>query len=67
MRFSLISQTHVKRVPCHGDMARCQVAVGGDGLQTWKVAASMLNIVANIRQGGDPPDVVSDSLGIYSS
>jgi hypothetical protein len=34
---------HVKRVPCHHDMACPQVADGGDGLQIWKVAANILN------------------------
>jgi hypothetical protein len=30
-------------VPCHRGMARSQVAGGGDGLQIWRVAASILN------------------------
>jgi hypothetical protein len=34
---------HVQWVPCHHGTARPQVADGGDGLQEWKVAASMSN------------------------
>jgi hypothetical protein len=30
-------------VPCHHDMARPQVADGGNGLQIWRVAANILN------------------------
>jgi hypothetical protein len=37
------SKCHVKWVTCHHGMARPQVAHGGDGLQTWRVAAIMLN------------------------
>jgi hypothetical protein len=33
---------HVKWVPCHHGMARPQVAVGGGGLQVWRVAANIL-------------------------
>jgi hypothetical protein len=28
--------------PCHHDMARLQVADGGDGLQMWRVAVNIL-------------------------
>jgi hypothetical protein len=34
---------HVRWVYCHNGMARPQVADGGDGLQTWRVAANILN------------------------
>jgi hypothetical protein len=34
---------HVTWVPCHHGMARPQFAGGGDGLQVWKVATSILN------------------------
>jgi hypothetical protein len=34
---------NVKWVPCHHGMGRPQVADGGDGLQTWRVAAIILN------------------------
>jgi hypothetical protein len=44
------SKTKLKRVSdkafwvaCHNDMARPQVADGGDGLQIWKLAANILN------------------------
>jgi hypothetical protein len=36
-------RSHVRWVPCHHGMARPQVAVGGDGLQIWKVAVNILN------------------------
>jgi len=29
--------------PCHHGMAHPQVAGGGDGLQIWRIAASILN------------------------
>jgi hypothetical protein len=43
--FSLCYLLHnrVKWVPCHHDMARPQVADGGDGLQMLRVAANILN------------------------
>jgi hypothetical protein len=34
---------HARWAPCHHGMARPQVAHGGDGLQMWRVAASILN------------------------
>jgi hypothetical protein len=34
---------HVRWVPCHQDMARPQVADGGDDLQIWRLAANILN------------------------
>jgi hypothetical protein len=33
---------HVRWVPCQHGMARPQVAGGGGGLQTWRVAANVL-------------------------
>jgi hypothetical protein len=33
----------VNLVPCQQSMTRPQAADGGDGLQIWRVAASMLN------------------------
>jgi hypothetical protein len=39
----MIIITHVMWAPCHHDMARPQVADGGDGLQIWRVAANILN------------------------
>jgi hypothetical protein len=44
--YGLISENenwHVKRVPCHHGLARPQVADREDGLQVWRVAASILN------------------------
>jgi hypothetical protein len=37
------SKCHVKWVPCHHGMGRPQVADGGDGLQTRRLAAIILN------------------------
>jgi hypothetical protein len=34
---------HVRWVPSHNDVARPQVAGGGDALQFWRVAANILN------------------------
>jgi hypothetical protein len=34
---------HVRWVPCHHGMVCPQVAVGGDALQVWRVAANVLN------------------------
>jgi len=34
----------LKCVPCHHDMARPPAANGGDGLEGWSVAVSMLNM-----------------------
>jgi hypothetical protein len=39
----VVSENHVKWVHCHHGMARPRVAVRGDGLQIWRVAASILN------------------------
>jgi hypothetical protein len=36
-------QVHVKRVPCHHDVARPQVAGGGDAIQVCRVATNILN------------------------
>jgi hypothetical protein len=38
-----VTQIHDKWGPCHHGMACPQVADGGDGLQIWRVAASILN------------------------
>jgi hypothetical protein len=37
------NKDHVKWVPCHHGMPRPQVADGGDDLQMWRVAASILS------------------------
>jgi hypothetical protein len=34
---------YVRWVPCHHGMARPQGAIGGNGLQIWRVAESILN------------------------
>jgi hypothetical protein len=34
---------HVKWVPFHQGMARPEIADRGDGLQTWRVTANILN------------------------
>jgi hypothetical protein len=39
----LFSNVHVKWVPCYHGMARPQVADGGYGFQTWRVAENILN------------------------
>jgi hypothetical protein len=54
--FSYISviHCHVKWVPCHHGMARPQVAVGGEGLQIWRVAASILNKQSRTADKGWP-------------
>jgi hypothetical protein len=36
-------ELHVRSVPCHNDMARPQVADGGEDLQIWRIAANTLN------------------------
>jgi hypothetical protein len=41
--FSVWLSVHVKWDPCHHDMVRPQVAAGGDGPHTLKVAANILN------------------------
>jgi hypothetical protein len=40
---SCVFNIHVKWVHCHHGMARPRVAVRGDGLQIWRVAANILN------------------------
>jgi hypothetical protein len=41
--FLVVLEHHVKWVPCHHGMTRPQVADGGEGLQIWRVDASILN------------------------
>jgi hypothetical protein len=50
---------HVRWVPCHHGMARPQVAGGGDGLQIWRVAATILN-----KQSPTDDKEWSASLGV---
>jgi hypothetical protein len=50
---------HVRWVPCHHGMARPLIAVGGDGLQIWKVAANILN-----KQSRRADKRWSSSLGV---
>jgi hypothetical protein len=45
-----IPVAHVKWVPCHCGMAHPQVALRGDGLQIWRVAASLLNKPSRIAE-----------------
>jgi hypothetical protein len=42
-------------VSCHRDMARPQVAEGREGLQTWRVAAAVLNKQSRQQTRGGPP------------
>jgi hypothetical protein len=42
-RYSMVHCFHVKWVPCRHGVARPQVADGGEGLQIWRVPASILN------------------------
>jgi hypothetical protein len=49
-----LNTTHVSWVPCHHDMARPQVADGGDSLQFWRVAANILNKQSR-KTDGIPP------------
>jgi hypothetical protein len=44
---------------CHHGMARPQVADGGDGLQTWRVAAIIINKQSRTAENG-----WSSSLGV---
>jgi hypothetical protein len=46
---------HVKWVPYHHGMAHPQVAIKGDGLQIWKVAANILNKQSQTADKGSPP------------
>jgi hypothetical protein len=39
---------------CHHDMARPQVADGGDGLQIWRVVADVLNKQLRTAEKGWP-------------
>jgi hypothetical protein len=50
---------HVKWVHCHHGMARPQVADGGDGIQIWRVAANILNMLSQTADSG-----WSSSLGV---
>jgi hypothetical protein len=49
----------VKWVPCHHGVARPQVADGGDGLQIWRAAVSILNKSLRTDERGWP-----SSLGV---
>jgi hypothetical protein len=49
----------VRWAPCHRRMVRDQVADGGDGLQIWRVAASILN-----KQSRTANKKWSSSLGL---
>jgi hypothetical protein len=48
----LLFSTHVKWDHCHHYMMRPRVADGGDGLQTTRVAANMLNKQSRIADSG---------------
>jgi hypothetical protein len=50
---------HVRWVPCHHDMARPQVADGGDTLQFWRAAANIFNKQSRTADKG-----WSSSLGV---
>jgi hypothetical protein len=46
---------HVRWVPCHHGMVHPQVADGGDSLQSWRVAANILNKQSwTADKGGTP-------------
>jgi hypothetical protein len=49
---------HVRWVLCHHDMARPQVADGGDALQVWRVGANILNKQSWITDRSVPPNCV---------
>jgi hypothetical protein len=38
--------------PCHHGMARPRVAVGGDGLQLWRVVANIFNMQSHTADNG---------------
>jgi hypothetical protein len=40
---NILDKFNVRGVRCHHDMARPQVADGGDVLQIWRVTANILN------------------------
>jgi hypothetical protein len=40
--------------PCHHGIAHCRVSDAGDGLQIWRVAASILNSYGQPTRGGPP-------------
>jgi hypothetical protein len=42
----------VRRVPCDHSSARPRVADGGDGLQTWRVSANILNTESRTADTG---------------
>jgi hypothetical protein len=50
----MVSQSHVRWVPCHHGMARPQVADGGNTLQVWRVAANILNKQSRTADKGWP-------------
>jgi hypothetical protein len=54
-----ILSLYVRWVPCHHGMARPQVADWGNGLQIWRVAASILNKQSRTADKG-----WSSSLGV---
>jgi hypothetical protein len=56
---TLYFKLHNKFVPCHHVMARPQVADGGDGLQIWRVSASVLKKQSRTADRG-----WSSSLGV---
>jgi hypothetical protein len=55
----LPSIQNIRWVLCHHGMAHPQVADGGEGLQTWRVAANILN-----KQTRTADNVWSSSLGV---
>jgi hypothetical protein len=50
---------YVRWVPCHHGMVRPQVADGEDGLQTWRIAANIMNKQSLTADKGWP-----SSLGV---
>jgi len=59
LKLLYIASTHVRWIPCHHNMARSQVAGGGEGLQIWRVAANILNKQSQTADRG-----WSSSLGV---
>jgi hypothetical protein len=43
MMMTIVITVNIRWVPCHHGMAPSQVVDGGEGLQTWRLAANMLN------------------------
>jgi hypothetical protein len=50
---------YIKWIPCHHDMARSQVADGGNDLKIWRIAANILNKQSRTADKG-----LSSRLGI---